>query len=123
MNNPLKSNEQETLRDIGEQVARLRGDRSQRWLADHVGTTQTSIRRLERGETNVSSVLLARTAKVLGLEIKDLLAPIETEETMVDITWEKNKKFIKEKISGMGLTVEDFYTKREILRLLDLWPR
>ena len=104
-------------------LPRRGGERSQRWLADRVGTTQTSIRRLERGESNASAVLVVRAAKVLGLDIMDLLDRIECEETKVDQVYEENRKFIDERTAAMGLTDEDFHTKRELLRLLKLWPR
>ena len=120
---PMKENEEQVFRYIGAKVAEARGERSQRWLADCVGTTQTSIRRLERGESNTSAVLVVRTAKVLGLDILDLLDRIEPEEVLVDQTHKKHKQFIDERTAAMGLTDEDFHTKRELLRLLKLWPR
>ena len=120
---PMKENEEQAFRYIGSRIAEARGERSQRWLADRVGTTQTSIRRLERGETNASAVLVVRAAKVLNLDIMDLLDRIECEETKVDQVYETNRKFIEERTAAMGLTDEDFHTKRELLRLLKLWPR
>ena len=119
----LEENEKEALRYIGEEVAKKRGERSQRWLADRVGTTQTSIRRLERGETNVSAILFVRTAKVLEMNILDLLDRIEPEENLVALAFQEHKTFIDERTAAMGLTDEDFHTKRELLRLLKLWPR
>ena len=120
---PLRENGRSALKRIGEEVAAARGERSQRWLADLVGTTEASIRRLERGETNASVILFARTAKVLGLDVHKLLAPIESEEALVNRQYEEHKAYIDERTSAMELNTEGFSVKRELLRLLELWPR
>ena len=98
----------------------------QREFADRVGTTQTSIRRLEGGETNVSAVLLVRAAKALDMDLEDLLTPIKSEKMLVDEKWKSHKKEIEQSTSAMGLTEsdqDDFYTQRDLLRLMKLWPR
>ena len=120
---PLKENGKSALKRIGEEVAAARGQRSQRWLADLVGTTEASIRRLERGETNASVILFARTAQVLGLDVNELLAPIESEESLVKRHFGEHKSYIEERTSAMELNTETFSVKRELLRLLELWPK
>ena len=119
----LDANERDVLQAIGARIAEARGENSQRWLADLVGTTQTSIRRLERGETSVSVTLLVRSAKVLGLDVQELVADIEPELTLVDSKYAEYSDFIEQRTSAMGLRSLDFHTKRELLKLLSLWPR
>ena len=119
----LQVNARDALQTIGARITEARGENSQRWLADLVGTTQTSIRRLERGETSVSVVLLARAAKVLQLEIQDLMAEIQPELTLVEREYDRHRDFIEQRTSVMGLRNLDFHTKRELLKLLELWPR
>ena len=119
---PVQANERDGLQAIGKKIKEARGGHSQRWLADMVGTTQASIRRLERGETTVSVVLLARTAKVLDLEIPDLVVDFEPAVTLVERSHKEHQEYIEQRTSSMGLGELDFYTKRTLLRLLDLWP-
>ena len=128
MSDWIKVNERESLTKIGQRLVNERKKRNmdQREFADRVGTTQTSIRRLEGGETNVSAVLLVRAAKALDMNLVDLLAPIKSEKMLVDETWRKHEGEIKRSTSAMGLTEsdqEDFYTQRDLLRLMKLWPR
>ena len=126
MDDPLQDNERDALRKIGAIISEARGEKSQRWLADHVGTTQTSIRRLESGETSVSAVVLSRAANVLKLDFQDLIAGIEPASTMVKRIHKEHQKEIERSISAMGLTeddLDDFYTQRDLLRLMKLWPR
>ena len=137
MGDPLEMNERDALRKIGAAIAEARGDRSQRWLADHVGTTQTSIRRLESGETSVSAIVLLRAFKVLEYDLKergldfrldfqDLISGIEPASTLVKQIREANQEEIEKGTSAMGLTkddMDDFYTQRDLLRLMKLWPR
>ena len=128
MSDWIKVNERESLMNIGQRLVNERKKRNmdQREFADRVGTTQTSIRRLEGGETNVSAVLLVRAAKTLDMNLVDLLAPIKSERMLVDETWRKHEGEIKRSTSAMGLTEndqEDFYTQRDLLRLMKLWPR
>ena len=68
----MKDNETESLRAIGEAIAKKREKikMTQRDLAEKVGTTQTSIRRLEQGATNMSVVTLVRVFKLLSEEDK-----------------------------------------------------
>ena len=123
-----KENERNSLTVIAQLIIEKRGKENvdQRLLADLVGTTQTSIRRLEGGETNVSAVLLVRVAKALDMDLEQLLEPIKPDRTLVQDLCKKHDKEIASSTSAMGLTDDDldnFYTQRDLLRLLKLWPR
>ena len=124
----LKENERDSISKIAERIVERRQQMNLHpsALADMVGTTQTSIRRLEGGETNVSAILLVRTANVLGMPLEDLLAPIKSESELVADTYQEHEVEVGRSTSAMGLTeqdVEDFYTQRDLLRLMKLWPR
>ena len=126
--NWIKDNERDSILEIAEKLTEKRSqlDINQRDFADLVGTTQTSIRRLEGGETNVSAVLLIRAAKALGLDLDELLTPIKPEIQLVADAYKRNQDDIEKSTSAMGLTKEDrdnFYTQRDLLRLMKLWPR
>lgn len=125
MRNWLKENEKDALRFIGGEVTKARkaARLSQRQLAEVVGTTQTSIRRLEGGETNVSAVLMTRAAKVLRLPLIDLLEQIEPESELVELKFAEYSERIEQTTSAMGLTVDDFWTKRALLQMLGIWPK
>ena len=124
----MKENAQDSLSTISRWIIEERDklNLDQRGLADLTGTTQTSIRRLESGETNVSAVLLVRVAKALNMDLKKLLEPIKSERELVQIVSKANEAEIRKNTSAMGLTEEDmnnFYTQRDLLRLMKLWPR
>jgi transcriptional regulator with XRE-family HTH domain len=124
----MKENAQDSLSTISRWIIeeRDKSNLDQRGLADLTGTTQTSIRRLESGETNVSAVLLVRVAKALNMDLKKLLEPIKSERELVQIVSKANEAEIRKNTSAMGLTEEDmnnFYTQRDLLRLMKLWPR
>ena len=128
MSDPVKDNEKESLTLIAQSIIKKREEAGldQRDLANRVGTTQTSIRRLEEGETNVSAVLLIRTAKVLDLDLVELLSCIKPASHLTKDTVVANMEQIRKSTSAMGLTsadIEDFYTQRDLLRLMKLWPR
>ena len=121
--NFLKENERETLRDIGESIARHRDDKelSQRELADAVGTTQTSIRRLEKGQTNTSVAVLVRTFKVLSMDMLELLDAIEPRSKLIEDVYEENREYIEQATAAMGLGELDVNTKRTLMEMLDIW--
>lgn len=125
MPNWVKENEREALKQIGKEIAKTRERKgnTQRDLADKVGTTQTSIRRMERGETNVSAVVLTRTAKALDLPLVTLLEPIQPEMNLVDKKWNEHLEQINKSVAAMGMSKDDidFPTKRAFLRMLKLW--
>ena len=125
---PVKENAEESLSLIARMIGQEREKQNldQRDLAERVGTTQTSIRRLEKGETNVAAVLLIRVAKTLGMDVTELLEPIQSAQQLVDRTYEESNEEITRAVSHMGLTqndTDDFYTRRDLLRLMKLWPR
>ena len=132
-NSTTKGNERESLARIAKDIVDGRKERSakdkrtytQRDLANEVGTTQTSIRRLEGGETNVSFVVMVRAAKVLGLPLEKLLEHIQPESELMDRTYKENAARIAQATSAMGLEEEeiDFSTKRALLQMLKLWPK
>ena len=125
---PVKENSEDALGNIARKIAQEREKRNlnQRDLAERVGTTQTSIRRLEKGETNVAAVLLVRVAKTLGLDLVELLEPIKSEQQLVNKIYAENGAEIARAVSSMGRTendMDDFYDKRDLLRMMRLWPR
>ena len=121
--NFLKENERVTLRDIGESIARHRDEKdlSQRELADAVGTTQTSIRRMEKGQTNTSVVVLVRTFKVLAMDMMKLLDAIEPRSKLIEDVYEENREYIEQATAAMGLGEIDINTKRTLMEMLDIW--
>ena len=128
MANPIKDNEADSLTLIAKSIIKKREEEGLdvRDLAELVGTTQTSIRRLEGGETNMSAVLLIRTAKALNMDLVELLACIKPASQLAKDIAEEHSEVITQSTSAMGLTTEDlddFYTQRDLLRLLKLWPR
>ena len=130
---PLRENERENLKRIGEKIAKARESHilpdgtiraSQRRLAELVGTTQTSIRRLENGEANVSIAVLVRAAKILGLDDwDDLLRSIKPEMTLVNERYEENREDIEGRTAAMGLERITYYEQKALLQLMGLWPR
>ncbi|HEY4511953.1 MAG TPA: UDP-N-acetylglucosamine 1-carboxyvinyltransferase [Candidatus Paceibacterota bacterium] len=69
--------EKNTLSHIGELIARLREDRqiTQSELAEKIGTTQSVIARIEKGEQNLSTETLAKLSKALNREIVSITKP------------------------------------------------
>jgi len=50
-------------------------DQSQVWLANEIGTSHTSIRRQELGESGVDDETFAAIAKAYGITVAELSAP------------------------------------------------
>lgn len=67
----------EALRNIARNVVRLRGQRSQYWLAKAVGTYPANIARIELGENMPGAGLLSRLAEALEVSIDDLIRPLQ----------------------------------------------
>ena len=130
---PLRENERDVLKRIGTEVVRARErlelpdgstGASQRQLAELVGTTQTSIRRLENGEANVSITVFVRTAKVLGLtDWDDLLGPIKPQLSLVKETYEERREEIEGRTAALGLGRITYFEQKSLLQLMGLWPR
>ena len=57
----------------GAKLRALRGELSQKSLAEKVGVHETDIGNYERGEFDPSLHTLVQLAKALGVEVKDLL--------------------------------------------------
>jgi transcriptional regulator with XRE-family HTH domain len=70
--------DEQALKNIAANVIRLRGDRSQYWLAKEVGTYPANIARIENGENMPGAGLLSRLAEALGVSIQVLLDPPPT---------------------------------------------
>lgn len=121
--NWLRENEREILKDIGEEIASARNKEgwSQRELADMVGTTQTSIRRMEKGQTNASIVILMRTFRALRLNPDVHLEQARTREELIDAAYEENKEYIERSTAAMSLRKLDTATKRTLMEMLDIW--
>ena len=121
--NWLKENERDVLRTVGERIASRRNKKglTQRRLADMVGTTQTSIRRMEKGQTNTSIIVLMRTFKVLGMDLVKHLEGVKPREILIEIAWVENEDYIEQTTSAMGLTKKNIQTKRTLMEMLDIW--
>ncbi len=65
---------EDTLKSIGQMIVRLREDRrmTQEDLAKKIGTTQSVIARIEKGEQNLSTETLAKISEALNHEIVSL---------------------------------------------------
>ena len=63
----------EALENISKNVVRLRGDRSQYWLAKQTGTYPANIARIENAESMPGVGLLSRIADALNCTINDLI--------------------------------------------------
>lgn len=61
--------------NIAANVARLRGERSQYWLAKAVGSNPSHIQRVEDAQHTPGAGLLVRLAEALGVNVQDLLDP------------------------------------------------
>lgn len=67
--------DKEALENIAANVVRLRGARSQYWLAKEVRTYPANIARIENAENMPGAGLLSRLAEALGVSVQDLLDP------------------------------------------------
>lgn len=64
----------EALKNISENVVRLRGQRSQYWLAKATQTYPANIARIENGESMPGGGLLSRIAEALETTVDYLLS-------------------------------------------------
>ena len=67
--------DEDALKHIAANVVRLRGDRSQYWLAKEIGTYPANVARIENGESMPGAGLLSRLAEAPGVEIQTLIDP------------------------------------------------
>lgn len=63
----------EALHNIAENVLRLRGNRSQYWLAKAVDTYPANIARIETAQSMPGAGLLSRLAEALEVTIDELI--------------------------------------------------
>ena len=66
--------DEEALKNIARNVVRLRGQRSQYWLAKLCGTYPANIARIENGESMPGGGLLSRLAESLETTVDFLLS-------------------------------------------------
>ena len=123
MTNWLKENERDVLRTVGERIASRRNEKglTQRQLAGMVGTTQTSIRRMEKGQTNTSIIVLMRTFKVLGMDLVKHLGNVKPRESLINEAYNKHRDYIEKTTAAMGLTNKSTQTKKTLMEMLDIW--
>lgn len=71
----LNKAEKEYLKQLGKHIQLLRKkfNLTQDTLADELETEHSQIGRLERGQTNVSVIILNRIASVLGISLSELV--------------------------------------------------
>lgn len=67
-------NDEQALKNIARNVAKLRGNRSRSWLAREAETYPINITRIEAEENMPGAGLLSRIAKALGVSTDALLA-------------------------------------------------
>ncbi len=86
-------------------------------LADLVGLSDQQIRRIERGDSDVSAITLARIAKVIQEDVGRLLSDVLTVQEQAEYLWELHK--LGEKLPGSQDA--DFKAKKAILESMGLW--
>ena len=71
--------QEELQKALGQRVRSLRTKRgySQESFADHCGVHRTFMGTIERGETNLSLLNLARVSSALGITLSQLLSGVE----------------------------------------------
>lgn len=81
----LQNDEISLLKTIGNSIrkVRIKNKISQAQLAFEVKTDGRHIRRIERGEVNLSFVILFRISQVLGTTISDLMSDEENEKSII----------------------------------------
>lgn len=65
--------DEEALKNIAENVAKFRGERSRYWLAKQVGVRTNAISGIEDREHMPGAGLVARIAYALGVKVDDLI--------------------------------------------------
>jgi len=86
-------------------------------LADLVGLSDQQIRRIERGDSDVNAITLARIAKVIQEDVGRLLSDVLTVQEQAEYLWELHK--LGKKLPGSKDA--DFKAKQAILKSMDLW--
>lgn len=99
-----------TKHKLAEIIKKMREDRelSQDELAIKLGVSRPSISQIESGQRNVSSIELAKIAKIFEISIDDLLSPDLDEKGYKDMKREtKAPKFNKDKFKQVLLYILD----------------
>ena len=99
-----------TKHKLAEIIKKMREDRelSQEDLAAKLGVPRPSISQIESGQRDVSSIELAKIAKIFEISVDDLLSPDLGEKECKDMKREaKAPKFYKEKFKQVLLYILD----------------
>ncbi|MDA2934739.1 helix-turn-helix transcriptional regulator [Acidobacteria bacterium AH-259-D05] len=105
--------------DLGLKIKAAREERnlSRQELGDLVGLSGQQINRIERGDSDVNAITLARIAKVTDQDVGRLLSEILTIQEQAEFLWEHHK--LGKKLPGSQEA--DFKAKKEILESMGLW--
>ena len=82
-----------------------------------MGLSHQQIRRIERGESDVSAVVLARIAQATSKKLQFFLGDIRTIEEQANYLWKRHK--LNEKLPGSRDA--EFKAKKAILKSMGLW--
>ncbi len=99
-----------TKHKLAERIKKMREDRelSQEELAAMLGVPRPSISQIESGQRDISSIELAKLAKIFEISVDDLLSPDLDEKECKEIKREpKTPKFDKEKFKQVLLYILD----------------
>src|SRR3989338_11110145 len=99
-----------TKHKLAERIKKMREDRelSQEELAIKLGVPRPSISQLESGQRDISSIELAKLAKIFEISIDDLLSPDLDEKECKDMKRKaKDPEFKKEKFKQVLLYILD----------------
>lgn len=99
-----------TKQKLAERIKKMREDRelSQEDLASKLGLPRPSISQLESGQRDISSIELAKLAKIFEISVDDLLSPDLDEKECKDMKKEtKAPKFNKDKFKQVLLYILD----------------
>jgi len=99
-----------TKHKLAERIKKMREDRelSQEDLASKLGLPRPSISQLESGQRDISSIELAKLAKIFEISVDDLLSPDLDEKECKDMKRKaKAPKFNKEKFKQVLLYILD----------------
>lgn len=99
-----------TKQKLAERIKKMREDReiSQEGLASKLGLPRPSISQLESGQRDISSIELAKLAKIFEISVDDLLSPDLDEKGCKDMKKEtKAPKFNKDKFKQVLLYILD----------------
>lgn len=99
-----------TKHKLAERIKKMREDRelSQEELATKLGVPRPSISQIESGQRDISSIELAKLAKIFEISVDDLLGPDLDEKERMDMKKKsKAPKFNKDKFKQVVLYILD----------------